>query len=76
MTTKLDRPLRREITVGEQAYTLTIDGTGLKLVEKGKRKGRELAWAALVGGDAQLAVALQASVMDLPESRAHGQKAE
>ncbi|HUP91779.1 MAG TPA: hypothetical protein VM074_05985 [Solimonas sp.] len=76
MTTKLDRPLRREITVGEQAYTLTIDGTGLKLVEKGKRKGRELAWAALVNGDAQLAVALQASVTDQPENHGYGRKTD
>jgi len=35
MTTKLDRPLKREILIDEKAYTLTIDAEGLKLVEKG-----------------------------------------
>ena len=36
----------------------------LKLVEKGRRKGIELAWSALVGGDAALAAALQASTAE------------
>ena len=60
--TKLDKPLRREVTVNEQAYTLTIDGSGLKLVEKGHRKGIEMQWKEIVSGDAGLASALQASV--------------
>ena len=62
MTTKLDKPLKREVQIGEKAYTLTIDPTGLKLVEKGHRKGQEIGWKALVSGDAALASALQASV--------------
>ena len=41
---------------------LTITPDGLKLVPKGKRKGRELTWRALVSGDAALAVALNASI--------------
>jgi hypothetical protein len=45
-------------------YTLTIGPEGLKLVEKGRRKGIELAWSALISGDAALASALQASVAD------------
>lgn len=61
--TPLDKPLRRELQVGETAYTLTIAPEGLKLVEKGKRKGIELAWTELVSGDAALAAALQASVV-------------
>lgn len=60
--TKLDKPLRRELTVGAQAYTLTVDPDGLKLVEKGRRKGIELKWEELINGDAALAAALQASV--------------
>ena len=63
MTTALDKPLRRELQVGDTTYTLTIGPDGLKLVEKGKRKGIELAWTALVSGDAALAAALQASVV-------------
>lgn len=42
--TKLDKPLRREIEIGGKAYTLTIDPSGLKLVEKGHRKGIEVSW--------------------------------
>ena len=49
--TKLDKPLRREVQIGDKAYTLTIDIAGLKLVEKGHRKGIEASWAALVKTD-------------------------
>jgi hypothetical protein len=59
--TRLDKPIRREITIGEKAYTLTIDPSGLKLVEKGRRNGVVLAWSDLVSGDAGLAAALRAS---------------
>lgn len=62
MTTALDKPLRREILIDERPYTLTLDGEGLKLVEKGRRNGIELAWRELANGDAALAAALQASV--------------
>lgn len=62
MTTKLEGPLRREIEVEGEAYTLTIDADGLELVGKGRRRGIELQWAALVSGDAALAAALQGSL--------------
>ncbi|HWJ07319.1 MAG TPA: hypothetical protein VNS57_16205 [Steroidobacteraceae bacterium] len=62
MTVVLDKPLKREIAVGDEAYVVTIAPDGLKLVPKGKRKGVELRWADLVSGDAALAVALNASV--------------
>ena len=60
--TPLDKPLRRELAIDGRAYTLTIDPDGLKLTEKGHRKGVALSWPSLVNGDAALAVALQASV--------------
>jgi hypothetical protein len=41
---------------------LTISPEGLKLVPKGKRNGLELAWQALVSGEAALATALNASL--------------
>lgn len=47
--TKLDKPLRREIQIGDKAYTLTIDPDGLKLVEKGHRNGTEMRWADIAG---------------------------
>jgi len=60
--TKLDKPLRREISIADKVYTLTIAPEGLKLTEKGHRKGIEVAWKDLLSGDAGLAAALQASV--------------
>ncbi|MDH7454739.1 hypothetical protein QF205_16960 [Luteimonas composti] len=62
--TPLDKPLRREVQIDGQPYTLTIDPEGLKLVPKGKRKGLELRWTELTSGDAALATALQASLQD------------
>lgn len=66
MTTRLDKPLKRELSIDGKAYTLTLLPEGLKLVEKGRRRGYELRWQALVGGDAALAAALRASVQTLP----------
>lgn len=62
MTTRLDKPLRRELELEGRLYTLTIDADGLKLVEKGHRKGHELRWQDIVNGDAALAAALSASL--------------
>ena len=62
MTTKLDKPLKRELKINGKPFVLTITPEGLKLVPKGKRKGHELAWEALVSGEAALAVALNASL--------------
>lgn len=60
--TKLDKPLRREISIEGKMYTLTIAPEGLKLTEKGHRKGIELRWKDLINGDAGLAAALQGSI--------------
>ena len=62
MTTRLEKPLRREIELDGQAYTLTVAPEGLKLVPKGKRNGVEIAWKDLVSGEAALATALNASL--------------
>ena len=62
MATKLDKPLKREIEIAGKPYMLTIAPEGLKLVPKGKRKGQELSWDALVSGEAALAAALNASL--------------
>ena len=60
--TPLAGPLKRQLDLDGVAYTLTLDADGLRLVEKGKRKGLELRWRDLVNGDAALSSALQASL--------------
>lgn len=62
MTTRLDKPLKREIVVGDDPWIVTIDPIMLKLTRKGRRKGIELIWRDLVSGDAALATALKASL--------------
>ena len=62
MTTLLEKTLKRGLSIGGRAYILAISPKGLKLTLKGRRKGLELQWDALVSGDAALAVALNASL--------------
>jgi len=64
MATKLEKALKREIQIEGKPYTLIIDPEGLRLMEKGRRKGLELAWRDLVSGQAGLAAALQGSLKD------------
>ena len=59
--TKLEKAIRRSLSIGDVEYTVIIDPTGVKLTQKGRRKGVELKWTDLVNGDAALAAALQAS---------------
>jgi hypothetical protein len=62
MATLLEKTLKRELSIGGRAYILAISPEGLRLTLKGRRKGLELQWDALVSGDAALAVALNASI--------------
>ena len=62
MTTKLDRVLKRELTVSGEPYTLMLSEQGFTLTLKGRRKGLDIRWADLVAGDAALATALNASL--------------
>ena len=60
--TRLDKPLKRELNIKGRPHVLTIDSNGFKLTRKGRRKGIEMPWQALVSGDAAMAVALNASL--------------
>jgi hypothetical protein len=62
MTTKLNTAFKRELEVNGDKYTLTVTPEGFRLVLKGKRKGVELTWASILGGDAALATALNATL--------------
>ena len=63
MTTVLDKALKRQITVDDAEYTVTINPEGLRLTGKGKRNAAvTLRWADLLSGEAAMAVALNASL--------------
>jgi hypothetical protein len=62
MATKLEKAVKREVAIEGQPYMVTISPEGVKIVPKGKRNGIELAWKALISGDAALSAALNASV--------------
>jgi hypothetical protein len=62
MATKLEKPIKRELEHAGALYTVTISPDGIRVVEKGKRKGRELSWDTIISGDAELAEALRISV--------------
>lgn len=74
MTVLLDKPLKREVAIDDDQYTLTISPDGLKLVPKGRRKGIELQWRDLVSGQAALAVALNASLEQTAAREGGGSK--
>jgi hypothetical protein len=62
MTTKLEKPLKRQIDIKGKPHIVTITPEGLNLTEKGKRKGQELRWLDFASGQTALAVALNASL--------------
>ena len=62
MTTPLDRPMKREIELDGTRYTVTISPDGIKVTEKGKRKGQEITWRDIISGDAALRRDLSLSV--------------
>lgn len=68
MTTKLEKPLRREIVIRSEPWVVTITPTHVKLTRKGRRKGVELEWDGIVNGDAALAASLNASMRPLHRS--------
>ena len=65
MATVLDKQLKRVVTVDGVDYTLTLDADGFRLTAKGKRTPQvELLWRDLLSGEAAMAVALNASLLD------------
>jgi hypothetical protein len=62
MTTKLEKELKREIDVDGKHYTVTISPAGLKIAEKGHRKGHELTWKQVLSSDQELSQSLTKSL--------------
>jgi hypothetical protein len=63
MATKLDKQLKREIDIDGKPYMITLSPEGVKLTEKGKRKGQELSWKGLVNGQSATAMSLGGSTV-------------
>jgi hypothetical protein len=64
MTTKLDKPLKREVDIKGVTYTVTFSPDGIKIVPKGKRNGQDVTWDQLVSGETSLASGLRNSLAD------------
>ena len=69
MVTKLEGQLRRQIDIDGSPYIVTLTPSGLRLTEKGRRKGFEMSWSAFVSGEVALATALNASLAATPPRR-------
>jgi hypothetical protein len=54
MPPRLTEPIKREIKLDGDLFTLTIRPDGVHIAPKGKRKGHELLWRSLVSGEAEL----------------------
>ena len=65
MAVKIEKTIKRELEMDGKTYTIAIAPEGLKVTEKGKRKGREISWRSIINGDAQLAEELKMSLESL-----------
>lgn len=54
MTTRLDKTIKRELELGGQVYTVSVSPEGIRIVLKGRRKGHEISWDALLSGEVEL----------------------
>jgi hypothetical protein len=72
MTTKLEKELKREIDVDGKHYTVTISPAGLKIAEKGHRKGHELTWKQVLSSDQELSQNLTKSLGQPPSPGSSG----
>jgi hypothetical protein len=76
MTTVLDKELKRLIEIKGVSYTVALNPERVRLTQKGKRKPEvELRWSDLLGGEAALAAALNAS-LDAPPGAARAKDAD
>lgn len=47
MATRLTHPIRREIVIDDEWYTVVISPDGLRMSRKRFRSGRQMSWGAL-----------------------------
>ena len=51
MTTRLDKPIKREITAKGETLVLKLGPEGVTITPKGRRKGKTFTWAELWSGE-------------------------
>lgn len=54
MATRLDKIIKRELDLDGKPYVVSISPEGIKIVPKGRRKGQEISWQALLSGEIEL----------------------
>ena len=62
MTTRLEKTIKRELELDGKLYTVQMGPDGVKVTEKGHRKGQELSWRSIISGDASLHQDLSVSI--------------
>ena len=67
MAARLDKAIKRELELDGEVYTVTISPDGVRIVQKGRRKGHEISWRTILSGDAELTQQLKISLDALSE---------
>jgi hypothetical protein len=62
MATKLEKTLKREIDIDGKPYMVAISPEGVKVTQKGFRRGPELTWRSIISGEAEMSQQLKSSV--------------
>ena len=62
MAAKLEKAIKRELTLDGETYMVTISPEGVRIVPKGRRKGHEISWQTILSGDAELTQQLKISL--------------
>lgn len=50
MTTKIEKPIRREIEIDGEPYTVVITPQGVRLTRKRFRSGKAVSWKTILEG--------------------------
>jgi hypothetical protein len=54
VATRLDKTIKRELDLDGKPFVVSISPEGIKIVPKGRRKGQEISWEALLSGEVEL----------------------
>jgi len=69
MPPRLTEPIKREVEMDGQLYTLTLGPQGVHIAPTGKRKGHQLSWRDLASGDPELHLNLVRSLKAKPGTK-------